>query len=65
MKTEYLIQFPASTSDLGTMPAHLMLAKGEWERREAIKAGGRDISADAGAWAEYERYEREEWECRV
>jgi hypothetical protein len=63
MKEEYLFWFsPCPAYDIrngrrehiGTMPGHYYLAKGKADYRAAIGAGGKDVSSDCGAWAEWD-----------
>lgn len=54
METEYLFYFPPAETEAGTMPGYYDLLSG-WNVAEARKWGGRDVSHDQRAWAEYNR----------
>jgi hypothetical protein len=37
------------------MPGHYYLAKGGWDRNNALEAGGKDVSDNDSHWAMWER----------
>lgn len=59
-KNECLVYFPATETGIGIMPAHYIVVS-ECELELALAHGGRDVSHDMGAWAEYDREQNEEY----
>jgi hypothetical protein len=58
-RTEYLIYFPDTPAYegarfLGVMPAHYVLCT-DFDRADALDAGGRDVSCNDAHWAQWER----------
>lgn len=62
MKTQhnYLVYFPYKETGLGIIPAHLM-AVSDIDLNQALAHGGKDVSRDTDAWAQYERELNEEY----
>lgn len=50
----YLAHFPATVTEHGTMPAHLVYCRTLAQLRAALAQGARDVSDDDDAWREIE-----------